>query len=191
MAGRQSSPLPSSPVPVLVLTGPVGAGKSTVASEMGRLLREANVSYAIIDLPRIGDAWPPPPDDPWNEHLIQENLACMWANFREAGASRLIICRVLEKRSLLDSILDNVPGANITVVRLRVPLDVLQERLRAREHPLPADWYLNAATYLSEKMEQSRVEDYLVDNGDRRRGCQGSSSSNRVALRVARKSNAN
>jgi adenylylsulfate kinase-like enzyme len=167
MAGHQSSALSSSPVPVLVLTGPVGAGKSTVGSEIGRLLREASVSYAIVDLPRIGDAWPSSPDDPWNERLIHQNLACMWANFREAGASRLVICRVLEERSLLDRIREAVPGANITVVRLRVPLEVLQERLRAREHPLRADWYLNVATYLCEKMEKSPVEDHVVDNGDR------------------------
>jgi hypothetical protein len=73
----------------------------------------------------------------------------------------------VEARSLLDSIREAVPGANITVVRLRVPLEALQQRLRAREHPRPADWYLKVATYLCEKMEKSPVEDHLVDNGDR------------------------
>lgn len=154
-------------VPVLVLTGPVGVGKSTVASEAARLLREAHVSHALVDLPRIGEAWPPPVDDPWNERLIHRNLANLWENFRLAGASRLLICRVLECRSSLRYVADAVPGANITVVRLRAPLDLLRERLIARESPRPADWYLNAATYLVEKMEQSRVEDYLVDNGSR------------------------
>jgi tRNA uridine 5-carbamoylmethylation protein Kti12 len=150
-------------VPVLVLTGPVGVGKSTVASEAARLLREAHVSYALADLQHLGNAWPPPPDDQWNERVIHRNLACMWSNFRAAGASRLILCRVLECRSLLRHIADAVPGSKISVVRLRAPLDVLHTRLRARDHPRAADWYLNVATYLFEKMEQSRVEDYLVD----------------------------
>jgi chloramphenicol 3-O-phosphotransferase len=142
-------------------------GKSTVAAEAARLLREAQVSYALVDLPRIGEAWPPAPDDRWNERLIHRNLACMWSNFRAAGASRLLICRVLECRSLLRHITDAVPGSSITVVRLRAPLELIHERLRAREHPRPADWYLNVATYLFERMDQSPVEDYLVDNENR------------------------
>ena len=154
-------------VPVLVLTGPVGVGKSTVASEAARLLREAHVSYALVDLPRIGEAWPPPADDPWNERLIHCNLASMWPNFRAAGASRLLICRVLECRSLLRYIADAVPGSDIKVVRLRAPLALLHERLSARQSPRPADWYVNAATYLVERMERSHVEDHLVDNDGR------------------------
>jgi DNA polymerase III delta prime subunit len=154
-------------VPVLVLSGPVGVGKSTVASEAARLLREAHISYALVDLPRIGEAWPPPADDPWNERLIHCNLASLWSNFRAAGATRLLVCRVLECRSLLRYIADAVPGASIVIVRLRAPLNLIHERLRARESPRSADWYIEVATYLFEKMEESRVEDYLVDNDGR------------------------
>lgn len=135
-----------------------------MASESARLLREAGVPYALVDLPRIGEAWPPPADDPWNEHLIHRNLASLWLNFREAGASRLLLSRVLEARSLLRYIADAVPGSEITVVRLRAPLELLHRRLRARESPRAADWYLNVATILFERMEQSHVEDHIVDN---------------------------
>ncbi len=37
-------------VPVLLLTGPVGAGKSTVALEAARRLREASIPHALVDL---------------------------------------------------------------------------------------------------------------------------------------------
>jgi len=154
-------------VPVIVLTGPVGAGKSTVGAEIAARLRENGVSHGLVDLPRIGDAWPPSPDDPWNERLIHRNLECIWSNFRAAAMSRLIVCRVLESRSLLRSIEAAVPGSQITVVRLRVPLPTLHARLRAREHPGSSDWYLDAASYLVDKMEQAGVEDHVVDN-DRR-----------------------
>jgi hypothetical protein len=59
-----------------------------------------------------------------------------------------------------------VPGAQITVVRLRAPLAVLHERIRFREASDP-DWFLGAATHTVEVFEQAQVEDHLVDNDNR------------------------
>ena len=153
-------------VPVLVITGPVGVGKSTIAAEAASLLRQADVPYALVDLDRIEQCWPVPADDPWNEQVSHRNLACMWANFREAGADRLIFTRVLETRSLLWRVTEAVPGAQITVVRLRAPLAVLQERIRSREAGDP-DWFLGAAIHTAEVFERAQVEDHVVDNENR------------------------
>jgi hypothetical protein len=67
-------------VPVLMLTGPVGAGKTVVANEVATLLRERRQPHALVDLAVIGTCWPPPLDDPWHELLSHRNLACMWGN---------------------------------------------------------------------------------------------------------------
>ena len=123
-------------VPVLLITGPVGVGKSTVAAQAAWLLREANVPHALVDLVWIEQCWPVPADDPWNERLSHRNLAGMWLNFRQAGADRLILVRVLEDRSLLRHVAEAVPGAEITVVRLRAPLAMLHARIRSRGNPL-------------------------------------------------------
>jgi hypothetical protein len=157
----------ASVVPVLLFTGPVGSGKTTVAAEAGELLADAGMPYASLDLARIAECLPAPADDPWNERLTHRNLACMWANFREAGAPRLILSRVLEARSLLRRIEEAVPGAKITVVRLRAPLPVLRARIEAREGGRDPSWYLGAAEYLAEAMEQQAVEDYVLDNDGR------------------------
>jgi hypothetical protein len=129
----------TAPVLVLLITGPVGVGKSTIAAEAAWLLRQADVPHALVDLDRIEQCWPVPADDPWNERVSHRNLACMWANFREVGADRLIFVRVLETRSLLRRVTEAVPGAQITVVRLRAPLAVLHERIRSREASDP-EW---------------------------------------------------
>jgi predicted kinase len=165
MADRQSAR-----VPVLLITGPVGVGKSTVAGEAVRQLRDADVSHAYVDLAQIGACWPAPADDPWQERLLHRNLACMWSNFREAGARRLLLSRVLEARSLLRHIETAVPGAEITVIRLRAPVALLHARVRAREAGGDPQWYLDAATYLAGQMDEARVEDHLIDNADRSAG---------------------
>jgi hypothetical protein len=154
-------------VPVLLITGPVGVGKSTIANEAAWLLRQAGIPHALVDLDRIEQCWPVPADDPGNERVSHRNLACMWANFRQAGADRLILVRVLEARSLLRRVTAAVPGAQITVVRLRAPLAVLHERIRSREASDP-DWFLDAATHTAEVFEQAQVEDHLVYNENRR-----------------------
>jgi hypothetical protein len=153
-------------VPVLLISGPVGAGKTTIAGVIGELLREAGVPHAIVDLAVIGQCWPPPADDPWNERLIHRNLAIMWGQFRQAGARRLVLSRVLEDRSLLRPVGEAVPGAEITVVHLRVTLPMLHARLRRREAGDPA-WYLDAATRLTESMLPGELADHVVDNDER------------------------
>jgi hypothetical protein len=107
----------STRVPVLLISGPVGVGKTTIASETGTLLREANIPHAIVDLAVIGRCWPPPADDPWNERLVHRNLAAMWRQFRLAGAARLVLARVLEDRSLLRPVRAAIPAADITVIQ--------------------------------------------------------------------------
>ena len=154
------------PVPGLVITGPVGVGKSTIAAEAAWLLRQADIPHALVDLDRLEQCWPVPADDPWNERVSHRNLACVWANFRQAGADRLILTRVLETRSLLRRVTRAVPGAQITVVRLQAPLAVLHERIRSREASDPS-WYLEAATSTAQVLEQAGVEDHLVDNENR------------------------
>lgn len=154
-------------VPVLLVSGPVGAGKTTIADQIGTLLRDANLPHAIVDLAVIGQCWPPPADDPWNERLIHRNLAAMWQQFRDAGARRLVLCRVLEDRTLLRHVRAAVPGADITVVHLHVPLPTLHARLRRREAGRDPTWYLDAATHLSQSMRPEEVADHVVDNDGR------------------------
>ena len=148
---------------VVLLTGPVGVGKSTVLAEIAWLLTQANMPYAAVDLAVIGRAWPAPEDDRWNERLIHRNLACMWANFRDSGAERLVLARVLEARSLLRHVEAAVPGAAITVVRLRASLPVLEARIRHREQGTDPTWYLEVAAYLVGAMEQPEIADYVLD----------------------------
>jgi hypothetical protein len=98
---------------------------------------------------------------------MHENLACMWQNFRRAGASRLILSRVLEDRSLLRRIRAAVPGAKITVIMLRARLSTLQKRIRSREAGRDPQWHLDTAAYLAGQQPGSGVSDHVVRNENR------------------------
>lgn len=153
-------------MPVLLFTGPTGVGKTAVLSAASSLLSDAGARHAAVTLSDIGRLYPTPVQDEWNERIAHRNLRSLWTNYAAEGAKRLLLERVLETRSLLQRIVEAVPGADITVVRLRAPLPLLRERIVARQAGDPA-WFLGAAEYLDSIFDNAGVEDFIIDNVDR------------------------
>jgi adenylylsulfate kinase-like enzyme len=60
-AGAAGDRAMAAPVPVLVITGPVGVGKSTIAAEAAWLLRQADVPTRWSTLTGSSSAGPSPP----------------------------------------------------------------------------------------------------------------------------------
>jgi predicted kinase len=112
-------------------------------------------------------SWPMRGDDGLTKRVAYRNLACVWANFAAAGGQRLLPKCVLEQRSQLQELEAAIPGAEVTVVRLRAPLAVVEQRLQGREPHAASEWHLGAARWLTPRMDVWAVEDHLVDNGDR------------------------
>ena len=80
----------------LLVTGTVGAGKTTTVQAIGDVLGERGVSHAVIDLDWLRRAWPPPRDDPFQQALELRNLAAVARTYLDAGAVRLVLAGVLE-----------------------------------------------------------------------------------------------
>jgi ribose 1,5-bisphosphokinase PhnN len=150
------------PVPVLVLTGPVGAGKTTVGAEVSDLLAEIGVAHAVIDVDCLRTCHPAPRDDPFHTALGLRNLAAVWANYRAAGAERLVLVDVVEERAYLAGYRGAIPGADITVVRLTATLESLHRRLEGRESGASLEWHKARAGELLAQMDERAVEDVLV-----------------------------
>jgi hypothetical protein len=115
-------------LPVLLITGPVGVGRATVGTRCSACLTRRACRARSSTRRRSATGWPPPADDPWNERLAHANLACAWENFERAGARRLVQCRVLEGRSPLRHVRAAVPGAEVVVVGLSAPLELIHAR---------------------------------------------------------------
>ena len=50
-------------VPVLVLSGSVGSGKSTIGRCVARMLRDGDVPHALVNHEWLAYSWPAAPDD--------------------------------------------------------------------------------------------------------------------------------
>ena len=98
------------------------------------MLEAAGVGHAMIDADELDRISPAPADDPYKSRLTRRNLAAVWENLREAGAERLILTMVAASiADELSLVLEAIPEAAITVVRLRASEDELLERVRGRE----------------------------------------------------------
>jgi len=149
-------------VPVLIISGSMGAGKTTVLSEASDLLAEAGISHGAIDLDWLGIMHPP--QGAHGEQLVFVNLAAIWPHYRTAGARRLLVARVVEDRAELEHYREAVPGAEIVVCRLIASAMTMRDRLRVREPGLFQPKALARSTELDSILRKARVEDFVVDN---------------------------
>ena len=151
------------PMPLLIISGSMGTGKTTVLYEASDLLSEAGIAHAAIDLDCLTVMHPQ--QDPHGQHLGFANLAAVWRNYAAAGAERLMVARVVEDRADVDCYRAAVPGAQPIVCRLTAPLSLMHERLRIREPGMFQDRALERAAELDDILGRAGVEDFTVDNG--------------------------
>ena len=149
-------------IPTLLITGPVGVGKTTVASEVSELLEAAAIPHAFVDIDALRWCYPGPPGDRFRAGLARRNLAAIWPNFVACGATHLLLADVLEERAELAGYREAVPGAAITVVRLTAAPETLAARVARRELGAGLAWHLARAAELAAQMDEKRVEDLLV-----------------------------
>jgi hypothetical protein len=152
-------------VPVLLLTGPIGVGKTAVLHEADALLVAAGAGHASVELEEIARCWPDATKSS-RSRLVYGNLAALWRNFAAAGASRLLLAALVEDRSELRLVSEAVPGATITVVRLHAPLPVLEKRIHRRE-PASTVGEIDGARWWTRHLDQVRPEDHLVETEGR------------------------
>lgn len=148
-------------IPVLVVTGPIGVGKTAVLHEADSLLLSAGSCHATIELEELARCWSPAVE-PARVAFVHRNLGAVWANFRAAGADRLLLSALVGRRSDVEGVVDAVPGAAPAIARLHAPLPVLEQRIRTREAAHAVDGELDGARWWARHFEQEHPEDFLV-----------------------------
>lgn len=114
----------------ILLTGPVGSGKTTVAIEIGDVLDGWDLPHALCDLDWLAWVRTATDSNVTVERVLLENLALVWRTFRAAGVERLVLARA---EADVDALRGALPGVELRAVRLAAPREELERRLRRRD----------------------------------------------------------
>lgn len=148
-------------VRVIVISGSMGSGKTTVLGEASDILSACGVVHAAIDLDAIGSALLP---DAKSTDLRYRNLASVWANYAAAGVNRLLLAEAVENRDELDRLRRAIPGAELIVCRLTADLRTMQQRIRVREPGMLQEQFLARAMELKAVLDDAHFEDFAIAN---------------------------
>jgi adenylylsulfate kinase-like enzyme len=153
----------------VLLTGTVGAGKTTTMHALGALLAERGIAHALVDADAVRLLYPAPPDDPFQQALELANLRDMSRNFRAAGARLLVAAAVVEHADDVPRYADALGARDLLVVRLTVDADSGEARLRSRhaDDPDGLAWHRARAPELAAILAQAELGGETVDTTSR------------------------
>ena len=119
---------------VILLSGTVGVGKTTVLLELGDVLEAGEDPYALLDLDWLSWVRPSGDVDVSVQQILVDNLAHVCRTFRQAGVRRLVTARAVETLHDVDLIRAALgTPVVLTVVCLTARPGVVAERLRGRD----------------------------------------------------------
>ncbi len=128
---------------ILLICGPTGVGKSTIAFRLYMRYLNAGLTIGYVDLDQIGFISPARPDDPGNHRLKARNLAAIWRNYHAAGATHLIATGPIASNAAFQTYSEAFPRATITLCRLHSGPAELTRRVMSRgdggSWPQPGD----------------------------------------------------
>jgi cytidylate kinase len=151
----------SRPIKIIIISGTMGSGKTTVLAEASDILTSAGVVHAAIDMDALGMAHL----SHHNAHdLTFRNLASIWSNYRAAGVTRLLLAQAVESRAVLERIREAIPEAEITVCRLMASMHTAEERVSNREPGMFQAKFVARVAELEKLLDDANLEDFSIHN---------------------------
>ncbi|TDD15173.1 hypothetical protein E1218_31915 [Kribbella turkmenica] len=117
----------------LLLSGGGGAGKTTIAQAVGRLLTADHHPTAVLDLDAVAQFGPAGPAGPalswrpvvghlrFHDQLKVHNLAAVWTTYRQAGARFMVVSGQVETTELRAAYTSALAECDVQMVRLGHP----------------------------------------------------------------------
>jgi hypothetical protein len=149
---------------VLVISGSMGSGKTTVLGEASDLLTQAGIIHAALDVDVLGvGLWP----DAAVDNLLFRNLSSVCANYRSAGIARLLLAEAADSAATLARVREATAATSLVVCRLRATLATMQQRVRLREPGMLQQQFVARVVELEAALDAAGADDFSLDNDDR------------------------
>ncbi len=152
---------------LMVISGPVGVGKTTIGSELSSVLERQAIAHSFIDLDGLTNSFPRNPDDPFGSKLALANLSLVWTNFQNHGSKNLIVARVMETPGDGERLSEATGIYPVTICQLHAPGSTLLSRVRKREIGSARDWHERRALELAGQLEHVSFADFRISTEDR------------------------
>jgi hypothetical protein len=152
---------------VLLLTGTVGVGKTSVLLEIGESLAQDGAPYALVDLDWLAWLRPSRGSGLTVQDVLTRNLAHAARTFHRAGVERLVLARALRTADEVDAIRGALGPCELTVVRLTAEPGVIAARLGARDAGARLAEHLAEARSFAAAAEASGIGDVVLATDDR------------------------
>lgn len=156
-----------SKTPILIISGPVGVGKTTIGHELSNSLSKGEIPHTFLDLDAVAQTYPRPSDDRFGSRLALTNLRDVWANCVLAGARNLVVARVVESADDVDGIRQVIPNSQSIVYQLEARDSILIDRIRRRELGSGFEHHRDRALELARTLRLDGPADFRVDTSDR------------------------
>ncbi|HTP68972.1 MAG TPA: hypothetical protein VMJ35_08725 [Dongiaceae bacterium] len=147
---------------LLIITGSMGAGKTSALGEASDILGHRGTVHAAIDVDALGLSYLGATDR--NNVAIYNNLRSVCRDYAGLGVTRFLLARALESRSELETWRDIVSVAEVRVCRLTACVETMEERVRIRETGVLREQYVSRVAELNAILDRARVEDFCVSS---------------------------
>lgn len=150
---------------LLIITGSMGSGKSSVLAEASDILAMRHIVHAAIDLDALGLAHLPSAAK--TDDVMYRNLESICKNYAALGVTRLLLARAMEDRAELELCRTMVSAAKATVCRLTAGIDTMQHRVSKRESGILQQEFVDRVKILDAILDRARLEDFSIVNENR------------------------
>jgi hypothetical protein len=150
---------------LLIITGSMGAGKTSVLAEASDILALRHIVHAAIDLDALGLAHLPSGAD--NDGAMYRNLESVCRNYAALGVTRLLLARAMEDRAELELCRSMVSAAKTTICRLTAGIATMQQRVKQRESGVLQSEFVDRVAILDAILDRAHLEDFTIINEGR------------------------
>src|SRR5438045_2960312 len=150
---------------LLIITGTMGSGKTTVLAEASDILALRHIMHAAIDLDALGLGHFPAAAS--SDGVMYRNLQSVCKNYASHDVNRLLLARAIENRAELELCRRVVSAANTVICRLTASIEAIQQRVQMRELGVLQREYVARVAELNAILDRARLEDFIITTENR------------------------